>query len=323
MISGSLRFLINVESLNGVESVGNLTRHRTAPVVVRASDGGYVVRYVPAISGESIAHAYQMAVADLAKKNGLPVSLKTYQGELIKFSDDDTVKGEGIDPPKSDDDARRFEVDVMLKDVVADIGGFMYAGKYPVRRSSKFMVGYMIPVLSKDEIPAQLEAQFHVRYSVVSSKEKQAIFNVEVGSALYTLSFSLDDEFIGVPSNYGEKVDKEDELVKTKDQRRKVAINALYSIMTGYFGGKRSRFLPSIELKSAVVTVSDFPFIPEPGHSEDYIKLTSERIERAKTILNGNSTSIYAINKEGINVGKATVVNSPEDLISLLSENNE
>lgn len=50
MIGGTVRFLVNVESLNGVESVGNLTRHRTAPVVLRSSSG-YVVRYVPTVSG--------------------------------------------------------------------------------------------------------------------------------------------------------------------------------------------------------------------------------------------------------------------------------
>lgn len=80
MISGSVRFLVNVESLNGVESVGNLSRHRTAPIVTRKSTGEYVIRYVPVISGESLAHAYQMALVEIAEKMGLPVTHRTKQG---------------------------------------------------------------------------------------------------------------------------------------------------------------------------------------------------------------------------------------------------
>lgn len=317
MISGSVRFLVNVESLNGVESVGNLSRHRTAPIVTRKSTGEYVIRYVPVISGESLAHAYQMALVEIAEKMGLPVTHRTKQGELIKFANDDVLKEENIASPKDEKDARRFEVDVMLKDVVADVGGFMYAGKNPVRRSSKFSVGYMIPSLKTDEIPAQLEAQFHVRYSVVSSKDEQAIYNVEVGSALYTVSFLLDDGLIGVPSNPG-KADKEDELLRTRGARVEASVRALYHLLTGNFGAKRSRFLPQLELKSAVLTVTDFPFVVEPGHSDDYIKLSHERAERAKSILMGNKVKTFAINREGLDTGKAEVKSNPEEVVEAL-----
>jgi CRISPR-associated protein Csa2 len=322
MIGGSVRFLTNLESLNGVESVGNLTRHRTAPIVLRTETGDYLVRYVPVISGESIAHAYQMTLAELAHKQGLPVTSKTLQGELLKFNDDDAL--EGVEPPKGEDDMRRFEVDVMLKDVVADVGGFMYAGNNPVRRSSKFAVGYMIPSLVKSEIPAQLEAQFHVRYVLWSKKgkqgeSKQAIYNVEVGSALYTLTFLLDDENVGVPSNPGSSP-REGELKAQREKRREIAIRALYTVLTGNFGGKRSRFLPSMELQSAVVTVTDFPFVPEPGHSNDYIRNTSNRVGKAKEVLKGSKATVLAFNREGIGVGNAQVVGSAEELItSLLS----
>ncbi|AEB95256.1 type I-A CRISPR-associated protein Cas7/Csa2 [Metallosphaera cuprina] len=322
MISGSVRFLVNVESLNGVESVGNLTRHRTAPIVTKTG-GEYVIRYVPVISGESIAHAYQMALVDMADKLKLPVTARTRQGELIKFSDDDMLEAEGISPPKKEgktlNDARRFEVDVMLKDLVADVGGFMYAGGNPVRRSSKFSVGYMIPVLGNGDIPAQLEAQFHVRYSS-SKMENQAIFNVEVGSALYTLSFMLDEEKVAVPSNPGPQVEGEKRLQEQKMNRVEAAIKSLYTVLTGNFGGKRSRFLPSMELKSAVVTVTDFPFITEPGHSNDYISLTGDRVKKAKDVLGGKRVLTYAIDREGLNLGSAERISDPEDMIRRLLE---
>lgn len=314
MISGSFRFLINTESLNGVESVGNLTRHRTAPVVLKTSSG-YLVRYVPAISGESLAHAYQTALVDLAKKYNLPVGVYSSKYDFIKFSTEEVLKEEGVNPPKDSSDMRRFEVEVMFKDIVADIGGFMYAGNVPVRRTSRIKFGYMIPALMGDEIPAQLESQFHVRYS----EKDQMIYNVEVSSALYVMSFSLDEDLIAVPSTEGPKVNGEDTLTKQRDSRVKTAIEALYYVLTGNFGGKRSRFLPSMKLMSGIVTVTDFPFIPEPGHTNDYIATTVKRLGKAKEIFKGKS-KVYVINNEGIEEGgEVNKVGSVEELITSLT----
>ena len=313
MISGSFRFLINTESLNGVETVGNLSRHRTAPVVLKTSVG-YLVRYVPAISGESLAHAYQVALVDLAKKEKLPVGVFSSRYDFIKFSTDEVLKEEKIEPPKKPEHARKFEVDVMLHDVVADVGGFMYAGNPPVRRTSRVKFGYMIPALIGDDIPAQLEAQFHVR----SSQSGQMIYNVEVSSALYVMSFSLDEDLIAVPSTEGEKVKGEEELEKQRERRVKVAIQALYSVLTGNFGGKKSRFLPSMKLMSGVVTVTDFPFVPEPGHSNDYVKTTMQRLSKAQGIFNGKGKA-YVINNEGVEEGEGAVkVSNVEELVEKL-----
>ena len=312
MISGSFRFLINTESLNGVESVGNLTRHRTAPVVLRTSVG-YLVRYVPAISGEALAHAYQAALVEVAKKYNLPVGLYSSRYDFIKFSTEEVVKEEGVTPPKSQDDARRFEVDVMLKDIVADVGGFMYAEAVPVRRTSRIKFGYMIPALTGDEIPAQLESQFHVR----SSQKGQMIYNVEVSSALYVMSFSLDEDLISVPSNEGKEVEGEKKLREQRTSRVKASIEALYYVLTGNFGGKRSRFLPSMKLMSGIVTVTDFPFIPEPGHTDDYISTTIKRLEKAKKIFNGKGEALV-IDNEGLKHEGGRKVETVEELIEEL-----
>jgi len=318
MISGSVRFLVNLESLNGVESIGNLTKHRTAPIVVKASSGEYLIRYVPVISGETLAHAYQATLVDISKSMKLPVSSFSSQYEFIKFSTDEVLKEENITPPKDSNDARRFEVEVMLKDVVADVGGFMYAGKAPVRRTSRIKFGYMIPALQGEEIPAQLEAQFHVRFSN-KAEERQAIFNVEVSSALYVLSFELDEDLIAVPSTVGEKHKDEAKLESEKQDRVEAGIKALYSILSGNFGGKRSRFLPSMKLMSLVVTRTDFPFIPEPAHENNYVEVTVGRMEKAKNIFNGKTAEAYVINNEGLKVPtNAKVVSTVEDLIDEL-----
>jgi len=160
-LSASFRILVNVESLNSVESVGNVSRHRSVPIVI-PYDNGYTIRYVPAVSGESIAHGFQSLLVDVALRENLPVSEFSRRKEFLKFSEDAYL--EGIEPPKDYDDIRRFEVDVMLKDIVADVGGFLYAGNIPVKRTSRFQVGYMLPALEDVTNAAALEAQFHVRF---------------------------------------------------------------------------------------------------------------------------------------------------------------
>ena len=73
----SARVLVNVEALNMSESVGNVVRHKKAPIVTPVVRDGevitYSLRYVPVISGESIAHGYQALLASLASLRGLPV----------------------------------------------------------------------------------------------------------------------------------------------------------------------------------------------------------------------------------------------------------
>ncbi|MGC9113016.1 type I-A CRISPR-associated protein Cas7/Csa2 [Acidilobus sp.] len=328
MISGSFRVIINTEDLNSVESIGNLTKHRTAPIVVK-SNVGYSIYYVPVISGESIAHAYQSFLADLAKKNGLPVGVYSSQYEFIKYADEDIVKEEKLTPPQDNSDARRFEVDVILHDVVADVGGFLYAGEIPVRRTSRVKFGYMVPAVINGKILAQLETQFHVRYSSKVSKgeseeSRQKIFNVELSSALYTLSFSMDEDLIAVPSNPGASAaDKEKELEKQRPNRVKAAIEALYPVLLGNFGGKRSRFLPHYSIASGIVTVTDFPFMPEPAQTDTYIDDTIARLTKATSLFNGNARAVI-INREGLKITqgggsvKITTANSVEEVIDVL-----
>jgi CRISPR-associated protein Csa2 len=56
-LSMSLRIEVNAEAFNAVETVGNLTKHRRAPMII-PTESGYRLIYVPAVSGESIANAY-------------------------------------------------------------------------------------------------------------------------------------------------------------------------------------------------------------------------------------------------------------------------
>jgi len=329
-LSASFRLLVNVESLNSVESVGNVSRHRSVPVVV-PYDSGYTIRYVPAISGESIAHGYQSLLVDIALREGLPVGVYSRRKEFLKFSEDTYLKDEGVEPPKDHDDITRFEVDVLLKDVVADVGGFLYAGKIPVKRTSRFQVGYMLPALEDVTNAAALEAQFHVRFllsrpSESSSQEGarlgQIPYNIEAASALYTFTFNLDIDGIGVPVNTFGKADqkKEEELAKQRVARRKAALKALALFVSQIaFGARHSRYLPNAELMSCTFALSDIPFTVSAGNFRNYIERTFTRAEKLSRLL-GIKTRVWAaVREEKVQVPDGVkVVSSPEEIVEEL-----
>lgn len=340
-LSLSLRLLVNAEALNMVESVGNLSRHRTMPIVVKQDDGQYVIRYVPAVSGETIAHEYQSIIVDLAPKYGLPVGTLTAAKEFIKYADDSYL--EGIEPPKDQRDARRFEVDVLLHDVVADIGGFLYAGKTPVRRTSRFQASYMIPALDSSHAVG-LESQFHVRMALsqVEKEEKTGQarpmipYNVEVGSALYTLTFNLDIDSIAVPSTPlldekgmpipKGKIKREEELMKQRIPRIKLAIDALTLLFTNLsFGAKKSRFHPVTDVRSAVITLSRISdFVTSPGNYRTHVRNSVERAKKMTEALSRHGieekVSIFAVTKEDENIAEETCDNVTLKLGNSLEE---
>jgi CRISPR-associated protein Csa2 len=280
-VSISFRLLVNLESLNSVESIGNLVRHRTAPIVV-PTENGYVIRFVPAISGESLAHAYQMSLVDEAKRLHLPLSEESERGEFLKFADDSLLEKYGITIPKSESQIRRAEVQVLLRDVACDIGGFLYAGEFPIKRTSLFQVGYMIPAL-KDIGATALETQFHVRHAPSSMKQYQAPYNVEVGSAVYTFTFAMSFDYIAKPMTaFGERNEADEkELTKQRDARIKAATAALASFITLLpFGAKKSRFMPNLEYLSATAACCEgASFLTSPGNGRGFVK---ETVERAK-----------------------------------------
>ncbi|MCS7106503.1 MAG: DevR family CRISPR-associated autoregulator [Acidilobaceae archaeon] len=92
-LSLSARVLINAEALNMAETVGNVSRHRKAPVVVPDKQGqGYYLFYVPAVSGESIAHHFQKTFVSIAKAKGLQVPKLEEQGYFLKYASEEVLR---------------------------------------------------------------------------------------------------------------------------------------------------------------------------------------------------------------------------------------
>jgi CRISPR-associated protein Csa2 len=280
-LSMTVRYLINTEALNGVENVGNISRHRVAPIVIPV-DNSYTLKYMPVVSGESLAHGYQSVLVDVAKSEGLPLGKRSSVKEFVKFADDDLLKEEGISPPKDATQIREVETAIMLKDVVADVGGFLYPGKVSVKRTSAFQVSYMIPAYGVSPEVAAVESQFHVRYSVDQQKYQNP-YNVDVGSALYTFTFNLDLDVIATPVNQGNKAKGEDELADQKKKRQRAALLALARFLENLeFGAKKSRFHPVADFRDAVLTLTEKPFVVTPAVTSDYANRTAKRLSSLK-----------------------------------------
>jgi len=321
-LSLSARLLANIEALNAVESIGNVSKHRRAPVLLfDKSSGSYTVRYVPAVSGESLAHAYQWNVANLAKAyygDKVPLCKWCTRGEFLKEMSRqfliDEVKNVLKTQLTDEEKKHEFEKAAVKACIVEDIGGFLSAEEFPVKRTSTFQVGYMVPTL--DNISATIiDTQFHVRHAPVvagavipeektaeeveegkeekreekkegkkeEKKEErpppprpQMVYYVEIASALYGVHFNLDLDSIGRT-----RLVRVENAVPENERKKRInlAVGGLATTFVGgSFGAKRSRFEPIEEIKSILVTVTHpLVFTASPPHSSGYIKLTANR----------------------------------------------
>ncbi len=293
-----------------------------------------------------------MHLAAIGEGMGLPVGKYSKTGELMKFTNKKICEEEGIKITDKGN-GRELEVAIMNKDIVSDVGGFMYAESPPVRRTSLFKTSYMIPSIVDGNVSSMLESQFHVRYfdpsGIKKKKEEksekkgnseasswdvnQSIFNIETSSTLYSFTFILDEKLIGVPTVESERndalIEQERILESTRKGRVEASVKALYPLisMSTDFGAKSSRYYPNPQLQSLVCTYSKFPFVPEPSNSRDYIDRTISRIEKADKIFSkeeGRDYSVFVMDREDIfknrEAKKTQNVEFLEELISGLLE---
>ncbi len=327
-VSVSWRARVNAEALNMAESVGNYVKHRRAPIAVYDEERKrYVVKFVPAVSGESIAHAYQVWLAVEAKRLKLNVCSLCERGELVKHGARVVLMDEGLLKPREDvknpKAAAKLEEEIIKKCVVEDVGGFLIPTGVPVKRTSRFYVGYMVPAL-EDLSAATLDPQFHVRHapSLIGREAEfgekgQAIYYVELGTAVYTDTFSIDLSGIGYTSMVEVKqVVDDDERAK----RIQASLKALYYVLAGMFGAKRTRFSPDYELLSAVAAVSiGAPFNVSPGHSRGFIVETAKRAEKLRSLLGADVKLVALVREEGVEVPSGVkAVGSAEELVEEL-----
>jgi CRISPR-associated protein Csa2 len=325
-VSLAWRALVNVEALNMTENVGNYLKHRRAPIAFYdESTKDFVIKYVPVVSGESLAHAYQVWLAEEAHNAELSVCTLCLKGELVKHGARVVLQDEKLPIPSRNDvaKAKELEKEIIKKCAVEDICGFLVPTDIPVKRTSLLYIGYMVPAYDSIKT-AVMDPQFHVRHapSLIGRGEEfpetgQALYYVEVASAIYTASAALDLTNIGRTSTF-EVEDVIDANEKLK--RAEVAVRSLYYLLSGIFGARRTRFLPNYRLLSVVAIVSKgAPFNVSPGHSKDYIRRTMERAQKFAELTN-SSVSIFAYSTEpDVEIPKSIqVTNSLEELIKAL-----
>ena len=294
-VSFGFRFRVNVEAMNMVESVGNYSRHRVAPIIGRFIEDGkvkYDIQFLPIVSGQSLANAYTRALVDIALRKGLPVCgvCRNYN-ELNGFPKRPNIEGEGDSVDKR-----------VAECVVEDVTGFMATEEKKrgekgraLRRTSRIQFSHLIPdVDSAKHVPPM--PQFHVRYG----EGAQTIFNIESASAIYTLVVNIDVDGIG----RGVSTTTSD-----REARVEAALDALALMFNGgYIGAKKSRYFPQMELLGAIAVVSDpYAFVVSPPKarlSNDgtllpwYLEDTLKRAIAFKNIFNDVSLRMFYIDNE-------------------------
>ncbi|MCE4611201.1 MAG: DevR family CRISPR-associated autoregulator [Desulfurococcales archaeon] len=306
-LSIGLRVLINVEALNMAETVGNVNRHRRAPVVFADSKGGgYTIAFVPVISGMSLAHHYMRVLTKIASSMGLPVTKMDVLGYYPKFSDGNIIKNyyqdaknvQKVITGKKGVHPCDVEKAILADSVVADVTGFLYTDA-TTKRTSRIRFSYLVPAVDALEAgAASTQPQLHVRY--MPKPQDQAMLDVEQASALYTMMTTLDLTGVGEYSNCdpgsalpaGERV-----------RRAEAAVKALVNMLVNMdFGAKRSRYEPHWSVKSLVATVSVGPtlFTVTPPHSKAYLRETVERASVKSRLIGGYRFKVYYYDGEGL-----------------------
>ncbi len=280
------RVLINVEALNMTESVGNYVKHRKVPVVL--PEFNYATYFVPAISGETIAHGYQEKLAEIASKKKLSVCKYCNLGIFLKSTDKEVFKESfGINPPKSEKD---IEETIIRNCTVEDIGGFLYAEAPNVNRTSSFFVGYMIPVKESIE-SVVIESQLHSRYALGTKFVKkrgerrgQMIYYVEISSAPYVFSFDFDSRFVGKYTFVVDEKARNNSIVSNDERRKRIeaALDSIKELLVETcFGAKKTRFLPIISWESIAIAVSkDGVFTVPSSFSVNYIENSINKLDK-------------------------------------------
>ncbi|MEZ0346151.1 MAG: type I-A CRISPR-associated protein Cas7/Csa2 [Infirmifilum sp.] len=340
VLSLSARVLVNVEALNMAETVGDVSRHRRAPVVVYGN-GRYSVVYVPTVSGESLAHHYQRLLASIAERDGLPVTDMDAKGFFLKYASNNIIgkyymqdlakhcpdlperlkpedESGGKKGKRGKSDAEKasaitpceMEAVLVKASTVADVAGFLYTDML-IKRTSRVRFSYMVPAIDAAKQGAVASyPQLHVRYSPEAAKGEQAMYYVESGSALYTLSTVLvasDIAELEYCSQYDQQLAGcwsrcKQELANEKPKRVKAALKALLALIDGMvFGAKRSRYLPVWEVKSLIVAVSKGPveFVVSPAITTSYAESTARRARVIGQAL-GTQIKLYMYDGEGL-----------------------
>ena len=299
------RVVLNVEALNMTESVGNYVKHRRVPVII-PGEGGFITYFAPAISGESVAHGFQEVLAEEAIKRGLPVCNLCRNGIFLKSTNDKVLEEAFKDKKEMLKDKKNLETFIVKNCVVEDVGGFLYAEKENIKRTSNFYTGYMIP--SKEALSnSVIESQLHSRYALgtpfVKEGEGQMIYYVELSSACYAFSFDFDSRYVGkLTFSYDQAGAVAVNSSKERIERIELVLDALKKFLVeSLFGAKKTRFLPVSSWESIAIAVSDDVWAISSSFTNKYIENSVKKLNSISY-----NTKIYAYLEESKKISEDT-----------------
>jgi len=305
------RIWLQAEAANMVESIGNYVKHRRVPIMIK-EQSSWLTFFVPAISGESIAHNYQVLLAEELRKNN-DVCKYCEKGVFLKSTNAEVYKEViGKNPPKSSkkdqlDDVMEIERSIISNCGVEDIGGFLYAEQPNVKRTSTFSTGYLIPVREALKI-VSIDPQLHSRYALGTKFVKagegaagQMIYYVELSSALFSFSFDLDTKYIGKYTFHVDEYGKNIISIEKIGKRVIASLEALKRLLSEFpVGAKRTRFNPSdLRWDSIAIAVSDEVWTMPSSFTQNYM----ERAMMKKSKISCN-TMIHAYAEEDCKADK-------------------
>ena len=168
-----------------------------------------------------------------------------------------------------------------------------------IRRTSPIMFSYMVPDVESSDIA--IDPQSHVRAPMPGQKPQP--FQVEAGTAIYTLGVAIDVDKIGRYHDENGKIVELGDRVK----RVEVAFKALAQLVEGLmYGAKKARYLPIYEVVGGVAAVSrPIPFMVSPPRMSREYNYITKTVERAGSYIKllsdvGEAISILYMDNEGV-----------------------
>lgn len=176
------RIWLQAEAANMVESVGNYTKHRRVPVIINEG-AKYFTIFVPAISGESVAHAYQVLLAEELKRLGVSVCkycergifLKSMHAEVLESTIKEEIKKKICEEEIKNLNEENKEIYRKAIDMIEICGKETSDSKSPKKEKEK------APKKEKDGLKVLMEAINILESSIVKNCGVE-----DIGGFLYT-----------------------------------------------------------------------------------------------------------------------------------------
>jgi len=302
-ITFAVKVQLNVHDLNNEAIAGNVTDIR---IMEFLDENGKRIE-APAVSGRMLKHWHCEIMRHLIVNGtytSIPLCAGCKIGEPIRpavFSDG---KLQQIKPQSLEDE------ETFVKNcAICDIHGYLIAqeagGRIPLRRSSRALFSWLMPVLDLDNDNI---AQKQVVHSRVSQQETiaegkgaaQMIFYKSYASGIYAFVSAFDVDRVGLVEL---NLNKDNSYVVDDNERKnriKVAIEAYRLMISGQIGASLSHALPHqrpVEILVAYSETGPLPFSVSPMYSDFLIK-TKGLMPRGTTFLYWGSESPSEVTKK-------------------------